>query len=249
MIISVSNQKGGVGKTTTTQSLAAVLKSKGHKVLLIDLDPQSNLSTALNANNSQVMTIYEVMKNECSIKDAIQETESGDIVPSSMLLSVADMEFTKLGREQMLKEALEPVKDQYDYIVIDTPPALSVLTLNAFTASDKLIIPMEADMFSLQGLGQLNSTVQQVIKYSNKNLVIAGVLLTKHNPRTNLSKNVTAAISSGVAQLNTKLFNTYIRNGISIREAQISQENIMNYSPTANAQSDYLKFVDEFLAG
>ena len=106
MIISISNQKGGVGKTTTTQSLAAILQSKGHKVLLIDLDPQSNLSTALNANNS-LMTIYEVMKSECSISDAIQVTSGGDIVPSSMLLSVADMEFTKLGREQMLKEALE----------------------------------------------------------------------------------------------------------------------------------------------
>lgn len=249
MIISISNQKGGVGKTTTTQSLAAVLKHKGYKVLMIDLDPQSNLSTALNANNDQVVTIYEVMKNECTIIDAIQSTESGDIVPSSMLLSVADMEFTKLGREQMLKEALDPVKDQYDYIVIDTPPALSVLTLNAFTASDKLIIPMEADMFSLQGLGQLNSTVQQVVKYSNKDLVIAGVLLTKHNPKTNLAKNVTTAISQCATQLNTKLFNTYIRNGISIREAQINQENIMKYSPMANAQSDYLKFVDEFLAG
>lgn len=246
MIISVSNQKGGVGKTTTVQGVSASLKSRGYKVLMIDLDPQGNLSDAVKSDNKN-NTIYEVMKKEVSINDAIQHTDSGDIIPSNILLSAAEMEFTKLGREKLLFECFQELNIKYDYIIIDTPPALSILTINAFTASNNIIIPMEADMFSLLGLGQLNTTIAQVIKYSNKDLKVAGILLTKHDTRTLLSQAVTDKINAYANNLNTIVFKTFIRKSVSIREAQISQSNIIDYSPKANAQTDYVTFVDEFL--
>jgi len=247
MIIAVTNQKGGVGKTTTSQALASGLHATGCKVLIIDLDPQANLSTALNVDNRQ-LTIYEVLKKEVGIVEAIQTTSSGDIIPANILLSAAEMEFTMLGREQLLKEALTEIQKNYDYIVIDTPPALSILTINAFTAAQKLIIPMEADMFSLQGLGQLHTTILQVKKYSNKDLEIGGILLTKHNPRTNLAKDILENLNTLIKQLNTRLFKTTIRASISIREAQISQMDIIDYAPNSNAQTDYRNFVAEFLS-
>jgi chromosome partitioning protein len=249
MIISITNQKGGVGKTTTTQSMAAGLKNKGFNVLLVDLDPQSNLSSCCGADTEQI-TIYEVLKKENNIKDSIQKTPYADIIPSNILLSGADLEFTNTGREYLLKEVLNPFKKKYDYIIIDTPPALSILTINAFTASDKLIIPMGADGFSLQGIGQLNKTITQVKKYCNSDLEVEGILLTRHNPRTVLSRDITSTIKTKIApQLSTKLFKSYIRSSISIQEAQLQQTNILEYAPTATAQMDYAKFIDEFIKG
>lgn len=248
MIISITNQKGGVGKTTTAQSLAAGLYSKGYKILLVDLDPQGNLSYSIGANTDD-STIYEVLKKEVDVNDVIQSTSSGDIIPANILLSGAELEFTKTGREYLLNETLNLVQTKYDFIIIDTPPALSVLTINAFTASDKLIIPMGADMFSLQGIGQLSSTIEQVQKYCNKKLNVEGILLTKYNPRTILSKDLTEIVKNVAAGLKTKVFNNYIRASVSIQEAQTQQSNIINYAPTATAQSDYIKFVEEFLEG
>ena len=246
MIISVTNQKGGVGKTTTAQSMASGLTARKFKVLLVDLDPQGNLSYSIKANTENI-TIYEVLKNESKIEKAIQTTSTADIIPANILLSGAELEFTKTGREYLLNEALTPLKVIYDYIIIDTPPALSVLTINAFTASDKLIIPMGADMFSLQGIGQLNSTIEQVKKYCNNKLEVGGILLTKYNPRTLLSKDLTTIVNDVAIKLKTKVFKNYIRASVSIQEAQTEQANILSYAPTANAQSDYNKFVDEFL--
>jgi chromosome partitioning protein len=249
MIISITNQKGGVGKTTTSQSMAIGLNKKGYKVLLIDLDPQANLSYSLGANTEQ-STIYEVLKKEIEIKQSIQSTGSVDIIPSNILLSGAELEFTKTGREYLLKEVLNSIKNTYEYIIIDTPPALSILTVNAFTASNKLIIPMGADVFSLQGAGQLNNTINQVKRYCNNDLKVAGILLTRYNPRTILSKDITSTIQNNIAvQLETKVFNSYIRSSVSIQEAQTQQANILEYAPNATAQVDYAKFVDEFIQG
>lgn len=246
MIISVANQKGGVGKTTTSQALGAGLIENGYKVLMIDLDPQSNLSTALNADSDKP-SIYNVLKREILAKDAIQQVSNYDIITSNIMLSAADMEFVSIGRESILKEVLSTINDEYDFIVIDTPPALGILTTNAFVASDKLVIPAEADIFSLQGLSQLNLTIQQIKKYVNNSLEIAGVLLTKHNAKTNIAKDVTGAIQEHVARVGTKLYKTTIRNSVAIREAQITQSDIIDYAPYANAQLDYKKWVKEFL--
>lgn len=247
MIISISNQKGGVGKTTTTQSLASGLSSRGYKVLSIDLDPQSNLSTALGADTSQI-SIYEVMKGTAKICDVIQKTNSGDIAPSNILLAAAEIEFFQMmKREELLKSELMPISNDYDFILIDTPPALGVLTINAFTASDRLIIPMGADVFSLQGIGQLSNTINQVKKYCNPNFMVEGILLTKYNPRTILGRDLKNVVADVATQLNTKVYNTLIRSSVSIQEAQTQTANILEYAPSATAQLDYQKFIDEFL--
>ena len=246
MIISVTNQKGGVGKTTTAQSMGAGLTAQNYKVLLVDLDPQGNLSYSIKAN-TETITIYEVMKKEHEVQNAIQKTTTADIIPANILLSGAELEFTRTGREFLLNEILSSLKTSYDFIIIDTPPALSVLTINAFTASDKLIIPMGADMFSLQGIGQLNNTINQVKKYCNNKLEVAGILLTKYNPRTLLSKDLSGIVTDVAKKLNTQVFKTFIRTSVSIQEAQTEQANIIDYAPNANAQNDYIKFVAEFL--
>lgn len=246
MIISITNQKGGVGKTTTAQAMGAILTEKEYKVLLVDLDPQGNLSYSVNADTEN-NTLYELLKKEVLVEDTIQKTSTADIIPANILLSGAEQEFTKTGREYLLAEILLPLRSKYDFIIIDTPPALSILTINAFTASDKIIIPMGADMFSLQGVGQLGNTISQVKKYCNKNLSVEGILLTRYNPRTLLSKDLAQIVSDVATKLESKVFKTYIRSSISIQEAQTEQENIFKYAPDANAQLDYKKFVEEFI--
>lgn len=249
MIISVTNQKGGVGKTTTSHSMSVELAKRNFKVLLIDFDPQANLSFSFGVENKN-LTIYEILKNSINITDVIQKGPHPDIVPANILLSGAELEFNKPAREYLLKAALEPVIDKYDYIIIDTPPALSILTVNAYTVSDKLIVPMGVDGFSMQGVGQLKDTISLVKKYCNPKLEVAGILLVKYNPRTVLSKHVTPKIKSEVApELNTKVFNTYIRTNISVQEAQIQQLSMVEYAPEATSQIDYSNFVEEFLQG
>ena len=249
MIISIANQKGGVGKTTTTQSLSAGLIKKGFSVLSIDLDPQSNMSIALGADTTQA-SIYEVMKGTVGINDVIQQSNSGDIIPSNILLAAAEIEFFQImKREEILKSKIIQIKTPYDFILIDTPPALGILTINAFTASDKLIIPMGADKFSLQGIGQLSNTFNQVKEYCNQQLTIEGILLTKYNPRTILGKDLRNIVNNVATQLNTKIYDTFIRSSISIQEAQTQTANILEYAPNSTAQSDYTNFVDEFLRG
>lgn len=247
-VFTVNNQKGGVGKTTTSHAIAAGLATKGNTVLLIDADPQSNLSLSVGAEIDQA-TIYDVLQGKISAMDAIQQIGGGlSIIPSNILLSGADMEFTKTGREFLLREALEPLEGQYDYIVIDTPPSLGILTVNSLTASDKVIIPMTADIFALQGMDQLGTTIQQVRKWTNPNLEIAGILLTKHSNRTILSRDLAETIELTAQNMGTKVFNTKIREGIAMREAQTQQADIFSYAPNSNPGIDYALLVDEILA-
>jgi len=246
-IISISNQKGGIGKTTTTQAMAAGLTKKGFKVLLIDLDPQYSLSLVSGAKLGE-FSIYNVLKGEENINNVIQKIDSNiDIIPSTLLLAKADLEFSQTGRETLLKSAISEIKGKYDYILIDTPPALGVLTVNAFTASDKILIPMEADMLSTQGLGQLINTVNLVVKHCNPSLKIDGILLTKHKQRTRLAQDFSDTIEKSAKQLNSKVYKTRIRESVSIREAQANKENIFQTQPNANAQIDYINFIEEFL--
>jgi chromosome partitioning protein len=188
------------------------------------------------------------MKGEITAFSAIQHTEVTDIIPSSILLSGIELEFTETGREFLLRDALKPLARYYDYIIIDTPPTLGILTINAFTAARHIIVPMLSDIFSLQGITQLNETVKRVKKYCNSRVTILGILLTKYNPRTNLSSEIKGTAEMVTADFGIPLFKTFIRSSVAISEAQTLQQNIIDYAPKNKAISDYAAFVEELLA-
>lgn len=245
-IITLSNQKGGSGKTTTAHALGAGLKARGYKVLFVDLDSQGNLSYALGIDN-KALTSLEVLTGTATAEEAIQETETGDVIPASPALSGANEIITETGKEYRLKEALEPIRSRYDYIILDTSPALSVLTVNALTASDKLVIPSEADTFSLQGIVGISNTITAVKKYFNKELRTDGILLTRFKPRTNLSKEIAGFADQIATMMQTKVYQNTIRENISIRMAQANRKDIFAYDPKSNGAADYNAFIDEFL--
>ena len=245
-IISIINQKGGVGKSTTAEALLAGLTLKGYKTLAVDLDAQGNLTYATGAN-SQGATSLGVLTREVDAGDAIQHTPSGDIIPSNKALAGADAFITDTGKEYRLREALESVASEYDYIIIDTPPALSILTITALTASNSVIIPAQADIYSLQGIEQLAETIQPVKRYCNPTLSIEGILLTRYSKRSILGQEV-AGLARQIAQrLNTKVFDTTIREAIAIKEAQISQQSLFSYAPKAPVTDDYRAFIEEVI--
>jgi chromosome partitioning protein len=244
--ISLANQKGGVGKSTTAQALWAGLHLKGYRVLLIDIDPQGNTTYTVGIT-STTSTAYELLTRKAHVKDTIVNTPNGDIIPSNKQLIKLDLELISTGKEYKLKEALETVKEEYDFIVIDTPPALGILTVNALTASDNLIIPAQAEIYSLQGIGDLYDTINAVKKYCNPNLKIKGILLTRHNSRTILSRDMFELIGDIARQINTFVYKTIIREGVVIKEAQASQRDIFTYSFKSNVSKDYLSFINEFL--
>ncbi len=247
-VISVSNQKGGVGKTTTTCNLAAGLKKKGFRVLVIDLDPQGNLGFSIGAEVDTSATIYDVLKGDVKTQFAIQKTDTADLIPSSILLSGIELEFTNTGREFLLKESIKPIQDLYDYILLDTPPALGILTINAFTASDYIIVPMLSDIFSLQGIAQLYETVERVKKYCNAGLSIAGILLTKYNPRTHLGREIRGTAELIAQDLHIPVFESNIRNSVVASEAQSVQDNLLDYAPSSSIAKDYVAFTEELLS-
>jgi chromosome partitioning protein len=245
-IIAIINQKGGVSKTTTALALGAGLTLRGHKVLLVDLDAQGNLSYSMGAEESTFTTI-DVLTRKVKAANVIQRLPQGDLLPTSPELSLADKLLGDTGKEYRLKEALEPVKGNYDYIVIDTPPALGILTVNALTASSGVVIPAQADVFSLQGISQLYATINAVKQYTNPSLKVLGLLLTRFSGRAVLSKNIAGVMEETAKELETKLFNATIREGISIKEAQISKQSIFEYAPKSNPAQDYNDFIDELI--
>lgn len=247
-IIAVTNQKGGVGKTTTCSALCGGLSQLGYKVLAVDLDPQGNLSFSLGVDAEDEFTIYDVMKENCDMADAIVEGEICDVVPSNILLSGLELEMTGVGREYRLKEQLQPVLKDYDFIIIDTPPALSILTINAYTVSDELIIPMLCEILSLQGIAQLKQTIFAVKQYYNKNLCVRGILLNKYNPRLTLTKDVEELAQVIADQLGTTLFSTRISNGVSIAEAPAHGESIITYEPKSKGAREFKAFIEELIA-
>lgn len=249
--ITLSNQKGGVAKTTTTGALASGLSKKGYKVIAVDLDPQCNLSLGAGADIlSMDQTLYDVFKGSAELQDIITETQMGyDLIAGGLSLAGADMEFTQTGREFMLKEALESLRADYDYCIIDTPPTLGILTVNALTASDSVIIPLTADLYSIQGLSQLNLLIESVRKYSNRDLKIAGLLITRHDERTNVSKALMDQITQTAEKLGTVVFSQPIRNSVAVRESQVMRSDLFTEAPKANATVDYQSFIDEFMKG
>lgn len=242
----IINQKGGVGKSTTAEALAAGLSFRGFSVLSIDLDAQSNLTYTMGAETGGASALG-VLTGESKAWDAIQHTPSGDILPASKALAGADAFITDTGKEYRLREALEPVRGHYDYIVVDTPPALGILTINALTACNSVIIPAQADIYSLQGIEQLAETMKPVRKYCNRGLFIEGILLTRYNPRSVLSREMAELMEQLAGRLETRLFKSTIREAIAVKEAQISQQTLYSYAPKAKVTEDYDRFIEELL--
>ena len=244
-IITIANQKGGVGKTTTASALGAGLIKKGKKVLYIDLDPQINLTTSLGGDENEA-SIYDVLKNNIDINEAIQIVNTKHIVVGDRAASGADTEFNLPGREYKLKKALAKLSNEYDYIIIDTPPALGVLTINALTACDRVLIPAEADVSSIQGITQLKDTIDAVKEYCNPNLKIDGILITRYS-KTILSRDLSDTIKDIAEAIGTKVYSQPIRECISLKEAKTQIQDIFEYSKNSNATNDYSSLVDEIL--
>ena len=250
MIVAVANQKGGVGKTTTAQALAAGLAERGYKVLGIDLDPQGNFSTACGAENYNVLTAYEVMKRGVDIREAIQHMKGGyDVVPANIMLAGAEQELSQTGKEHRLKEAVSVVAGNYDFVVIDTPPSLGVLTVNAFTCATDILIPTTAGIFATAGISQLNETVGSVQRYCNPGVKIRGILFTRFNPRANISRQIKELTEQLSEYISAPIYQTYIRAGVVVEEAQANKADIFDYAGKSTVAEDYRTFIEEFLKG
>ncbi len=243
-IIAIVNRRGGVGKTVTAHAIGAGLHLRGYKVLFVDTDSQCNLTYDTGAEQKPP-TSMEVLSRTATAEEAIQHTADGDIIPASPSLAVADTTISGTGKEYRLKEALEPLRELYDYIIIDTPPALGVLTVNALTACNSLIIPARAELHSLQGIGLLYETIRAVKKYTNHALNIKGILITHYNSRTILARDMRTNLEATAQELGTKVFTTPIRICNAIAEAQATQTNIFTYAPRSNATADYTALIDE----
>lgn len=248
-VIAIINQKGGVGKTTTAEALAVGLATThGKKVLCIDMDAQGNLSFALKAQTGvQGVSVYDVLTTPNKIKSTFQHVADNiTVIASTPLLATMELNLNAKDRATRLKQALQPIRNDFDYIIIDTPPALSVVTINALAASDRCVITSQADLYSVQGLSTLYATIETV-KAVNPELKIEGVLLTRFNPRTSLSKVVVERLENMVKDIDTKLFKTTIRECNAIKEAQASLKDIFTYAPKSNAAIDYRNFIKEVL--
>lgn len=245
-VIAIVNRRGGVGKTVTAHALGAGLKQKGKKVLFIDLDSQTNLTFDTGAEEAEI-TAMEMLTGQVPAEEAITSTDQGDIIPAGADLATADIVIKDTGREYRLKEAIEGLK--YDYIIIDTPPALGILTTNALTAADRVIIPAQAEIHSLQGIGLLKDTLDAVRKYTNPKLKIDGILLTRYNSRAIISQDMRTDLEEMAKQMQTKLYSTPIRECTAIKEAQALQQDIFTYAPKSNAAKDYTEFITQFLKG
>lgn len=256
--ISVVNQKGGVGKTTTTVNLGAALAEKGKKVLLIDIDAQSNLSTHLGLGVKEDLTemaevskgpewtVYDVLKGTKRIQDVvIKRSANLDVVPSSLLLSAADLELGGVvGRELLLKRAIDKVREQYDVILIDCPPTLGLLSLNALAAVDQVIVPVQSEYLALHGVRQLLDTIDQVRSVYNQNLVVGGVLICLHDSRKRLARAVADTIRNYFGDL---VFATVIRENVALAEAPAKGQTIFEYLPKSPGAEDYLALSEEVL--
>ena len=244
----VANQKGGIGKTTTATALAGILGKK-KKTLLIDADPQSNSTSTYKAVIKDQATLYDVIidSDRIPIQEAIQHMENGDIVASDPLLAKAEkMLDGDIEGMYRLKDALEAL-DDYKYIVIDTAPSLNIILYNCLIAADKVIIPVTADSYAMQGIQQLYDTIMAVKRRQNRELTIAGLLLVRYSGRSNLERETRENIEASAKQMNTKLFKTVIRECVKTKEAQEQKKLLIDYAPKCNTCLDYIEFSQELL--
>lgn len=255
-ILTFANQKGGVGKTTTALVLAQGLAiKKNKKVLLIDIDPQCNLTNSfkglkLDGYTSSDLFDSDASENITNFIQSDQDIKNLDIIPATQYLTNLTTELIqKPAASERLKYALEGLEKMgYDYVLIDTPPALSILTLNTFVAADSVVIPVQGDPYSLQGLGQLYQTLMEVKKFSNKKLKIDGILLVR-NKRSNLSNTIGKELDRIAKELDTRTYKAVIRDAVAVKESQTYLESIFTYAPKSIAAEDYTKFLDEFMEG
>ena len=246
-IVSVANQKGGVGKTTTTVNLSTILAKRGKKVLLIDTDPQGNATSGLGIEKESDLSTYDLLITDVAAEDIIQETGIKNlyISPSNMNLAGAEVQLVSMmSREQRLKEKLDAIKESFDYILIDCPPSLGLITLNAFTASDSVLIPVQCEYYALEGLGQLLNTVELVRKHLNKNLYVEGAILTMYDIRTNLANQVVREVKRF---FQNKVYKTVIPRNVKVSEAPSYGMPITIYDPKSKGARSYEKFAKEFL--
>lgn len=266
--IAVINQKGGVGKTTTTVNLGSALagltnsSGKGNRILFVDLDAQANLSTHLGVLASEgeggdyavgdstepQATTYELLKGQKTAKEVrIERTESLHVIPSSLLLSAADLEFGGVvGRELLLKRAIDPIVNEYDYVLIDCPPALGLLSLNALAAAQQVVIPVQSEYLALHGVRQLLDTIDQVRQVYNPALAVGGVLICLHDSRKRLARAVADTIHSYFGDL---VFKTVIRSNVALAEAPSAGQNIFEYAPKSTGAEDYTALATEVQNG
>ena len=249
MIVSITNQKGGVGKTTTALAMAAELQARGNKVLLIDTDPQGNATDTYKAQTQNTATLYDLLFEGEPIEECIQYTEFGDIVAGDPLLKDAAKLLDGVAGAYRLRECLESVKSTYDYIIIDTPPTIGVLLTNALTACDKVIIPVTADRYGVQGMTQLQQSLADIKKYTNPGLVVDGLLVVRYNGRTNLAKTFFEALMEVASQFDTKVYETTVRESTKAKEAQAARASLLEYAPKSTTAIDYKEFINEFIGG
>ena len=246
-IVSIANQKGGVGKTTTSVNLSTILAKKGKKVLLLDADPQGNASSGLGIDKEAEESIYDILVNDTEMQEVVKKTNIKNlwVCPSNINLAGAEVELVSfMSREYRLKEKLDLVKDQYDFIIIDCPPSLGLITLNAFTASDSVLIPVQCEYYALEGLGQLINTINLVKKHLNKSIEIEGALLTMYDVRTNLSNQVVKEVKK---YFNDKVYKNVIPRNVKLSEAPSYGMPISEYDPKSKGAKSYEKVVKEFL--
>jgi chromosome partitioning protein len=242
-IISLLNHKGGVGKTTSTINIGAGLVELGKKVLLIDLDPQANLTLSLGIPRQKI-TIYEALRGEGELQPYTAKPNM-DVITSSLDLSGAEMELiNEAGREYILRELFDTVIDQYDYILLDCPPSLGLLTLNALTSSRYVLIPLQTEFLALQGLAKIKQVIDKVKFRLNKNLDIGGVIATMYDARRVLNRDVVETIHKYFGE---KVFKTYIRDNVALAEAPAQRKDIFAYQPRSSGAEDYLSLAKEVL--
>jgi len=249
-VITISNQKGGVGKTTTASAFAAGLKYlyPELRILAIDLDASMNLSAYMGAWEFKP-SILDVFLKDIEIKDAIIQRQGIDFLPASANLARAEMLFSEAERPYILKSVIEPIRDDYDYIIIDTPPNLGAMMLMAFTASDKIIIPMSLDSFAMRGVSALKQTIDLAKKHLNSDLEIDGILLTKRKVTTRRDKNISKAMTEVSKFLDAKIYESSIRDSVVVGDAQMETKTIYEFSINHDATKDYIRFIQEFIEG
>lgn len=242
-VISISNHKGGVGKTTSAINIGAGLNKLKKKVLLIDLDPQANLSQSLGIVEPE-RNIYGALRGDYPL-EPIEILKGLDLIPSTLDLSGAEIEMSgEAGREYILKELIDPIKENYDFIIIDSPPSLGLLTINAFTSSDEILIPLQAQYLALQGLTKLMEVIDKIKRRLNKDLKLGGVFITQYDNRKVLNKNVVATIE---AHFKDEVFKTKIRDNIALAEAPAQGLDIFRYNSKSYGAEDYFKLSKEIL--